>query len=43
MKNGAPRLRFLQGKVGKNMMSKKLMFGYKYGTMEMDCCDSTSR
>lgn len=30
-------------KGGKNMMSKKLMFGYKYGTMEMDCCkDSTS-
>tara|TARA_Y100000768_G_scaffold330556_2_gene269332 strand:+ start:1 stop:939 length:939 start_codon:yes stop_codon:yes gene_type:complete len=30
-------------KGGKNMMSKKLMLGYKYGTMEMDCCkDSTS-
>jgi hypothetical protein len=27
----------------KNMMSKKIMFGYKFGTMDMDCCrDSTS-
>ena len=30
-------------KGGKNMMSKKIMFGYKFGTMDMDCCrDSTS-
>ena len=30
-------------KGGKNMMSKKLMFGYKFGTMEMKCCkDGTS-
>jgi len=25
-------------KGGKNMMPKKLMFGYKFGTMDMDCC-----
>ena len=25
-------------KGGKNMMPKKIMFGYKFGTMEMDCC-----
>ena len=25
-------------KGGKNMMSKKIMFGYKFGTMDMDCC-----
>ena len=30
-------------KGGKNMMAKRIMFGYKFGTMEMDCCkDSTS-
>jgi len=30
-------------KGGKNMMAKKIMFGYKFGTMDMDCCrDSTS-
>ena len=30
-------------KGGKNMMPKKIMFGYKFGTMDMDCCrDSTS-
>ena len=30
-------------KGGKNMMPKKLMFGYKFGTMEMKCCrDGTS-
>ena len=30
-------------KGGKNMMAKKIMFGYKYGVMEMDCCkDGTS-
>ena len=25
-------------KAGKTMMSKKIMFGYKFGTMDMDCC-----
>ena len=25
-------------KGGKNMMSKKIMFSYKFGTMDMDCC-----
>ena len=25
-------------KGGKNMMPKKLMFGYKFGTMDKDCC-----
>jgi hypothetical protein len=30
-------------KGGKNMMAKRIMFGYKFGTMDMDCCkDSTS-
>tara|TARA_A100001011_G_scaffold321544_1_gene342553 strand:+ start:1053 stop:2510 length:1458 start_codon:yes stop_codon:yes gene_type:complete len=30
-------------KGGKNMMPKKIMFGYKYGYMDMGCCkDSTS-
>ena len=30
-------------KGGKNMMPKKIMFGYKYGNMDMGCCkDSTS-
>ena len=29
-------------KGGKNMMSKKIMFGYKFGTMEMDCCKDGS-
>ena len=30
-------------KGGKNMMPKKIMFGYKYGHMDMGCCkDSTS-
>ena len=30
-------------KGGKNMMSKKIMIGYKYGHMDMGCCkDSTS-
>jgi len=30
-------------KGGKNMMSKKIMFGYKFGTMEMDCCKDGTR
>jgi len=25
-------------KGGKNMMAKKIMLGYKFGTMDMDCC-----
>ena len=30
-------------KGGKNMMAKRIMFSYKFGTMDMDCCkDSTS-
>ena len=30
-------------KGGKNMMPKRIMFGYKFGTMDMDCCkDSTN-
>ena len=30
-------------KGGKNMMAKRIMFGYKFGIMDMDCCkDSTS-
>ena len=40
MKNmGRPDYVFPTGvKGGKNMMPKKLMFGYKFGTMDMDCC-----
>ena len=29
-------------KGGKNMMSKKIMFGYKFGIMEMDCCKNNT-
>ena len=30
-------------KGGKSMMAKKIMFGYKFGTMDMNCCrDSTN-